>query len=82
MNNKIVREVLEFVKENQAIFHHNLKGDISGADEFTLERVNLVVSILSKVQYFHFSVIDSLSLERPSMQDGLLIQTPMVCFIR
>ncbi|XP_020088373.1 nuclear pore complex protein NUP205 isoform X2 [Ananas comosus] len=49
VNNKIVREVLEFVKENQAIFHHNLKGDISGADEFTLERVNLVVSILSKV---------------------------------
>ncbi|XP_042454349.1 nuclear pore complex protein NUP205-like isoform X2 [Zingiber officinale] len=49
VKNKIVREVLDFVKGHQSTFNQILKEDISDADELTLERSNLVVSILSKV---------------------------------
>lgn len=51
MKNKIVREVIDFVKAHQSIFDHILREDVTGADELTLEQINLVVSILSKVDY-------------------------------
>ncbi|KAL0915304.1 hypothetical protein M5K25_015711 [Dendrobium thyrsiflorum] len=49
VKNKIVREVLDFVKSQQLVFDHILREDISVADEGTLERINLVVSILSRI---------------------------------
>ncbi|KAL5988464.1 hypothetical protein ACLOJK_036229 [Asimina triloba] len=49
VRNKIVREVLDFVKGHQSLFDQILRVDVSGADESTLEQINLVVAILSKV---------------------------------
>ncbi|THU61042.1 hypothetical protein C4D60_Mb07t19100 [Musa balbisiana] len=49
VKNKIVREVLDFVKGYQSIFDQILREDVLVAEELTLERINLVVSILSKV---------------------------------
>ncbi|RWW22956.1 hypothetical protein GW17_00012814 [Ensete ventricosum] len=49
VKNKIVREVLDFVKGHQSIFDQILREDVLVAEELTLERINLVVSILSKV---------------------------------
>ncbi|XP_026656857.2 nuclear pore complex protein NUP205 isoform X1 [Phoenix dactylifera] len=49
VKNKIVREVIDFVKAHQSIFDQILREDVTGADELTLERINLVVSILCKV---------------------------------
>ncbi|XP_072964597.1 nuclear pore complex protein NUP205 [Typha angustifolia] len=49
VKNKVAREVVNYVKVHQSLFDQILREDISRADEFTLERVNLVVSILSKV---------------------------------
>ncbi|KAM0920997.1 hypothetical protein ACQ4PT_007209 [Festuca glaucescens] len=49
VKNKIVREIVDFAKQNQSIFNSILRENISGANAFTLERLNMVVSILSKV---------------------------------
>ena len=49
MKNKIVREVMDFVKGQQLLFDQVLREDVSGADELTMEQLNLVVGILSKV---------------------------------
>ncbi|PIA65680.1 hypothetical protein AQUCO_00100883v1 [Aquilegia coerulea] len=49
VKNKIVREVVDFIKEHQMLFDQILRADISEADESTLEQINLVVGILSKV---------------------------------
>lgn len=59
VKNKIVREVLDFVKGYQSIFDQILREDVLVAEELTLERINLVVSILSKVSWsnlFHYYV--------------------------
>ncbi|XP_077210823.1 nuclear pore complex protein (DUF3414) isoform X2 [Tasmannia lanceolata] len=49
VKNKIVREVLDFVKGHQSIIDRVLRVDVSEADELILEQTNLVVAILSKV---------------------------------
>ncbi|KAL5547863.1 hypothetical protein UlMin_003094 [Ulmus minor] len=49
VKNKIVREVIDFVKGHQALFDKVLREDISEAEEFTMEQINLAVGILSKV---------------------------------
>lgn len=49
MKNKIVREVMDFVKRHRFIFDQVLREDVSEADELTTEQLNLVVGILSKV---------------------------------
>ncbi|CAN1216816.1 Nuclear pore complex protein NUP205 [Linum perenne] len=49
VKNKIVREVIDFVKGHQLLFDQILHVDIHEADELTIEQVNLAVGILSKV---------------------------------
>lgn len=49
VKNKVVREVIHFVKGHQLTFDHILGEDISNADELILELTNLAVGILSKV---------------------------------
>ncbi|KAF3453692.1 hypothetical protein FNV43_RR04133 [Rhamnella rubrinervis] len=49
VKNKIVREVIDFVKGHQSLFDKALREDISLADELKMEQINLVVGILSKV---------------------------------
>ncbi|XP_078432384.1 nuclear pore complex protein (DUF3414) isoform X2 [Wolffia australiana] len=49
VKDKVVREVLDFVRAHQSTFDEILRKDVSSADEFSLEQVNLVVYILSKV---------------------------------
>ncbi|EOY31051.1 Uncharacterized protein TCM_038072 isoform 1 [Theobroma cacao] len=49
VKNKIVREVIDFVKGHQLLFDQVLREDVSGADELMMEQINLVVGILSKV---------------------------------
>ncbi|XP_052198623.1 nuclear pore complex protein NUP205 isoform X2 [Diospyros lotus] len=49
VKNKIVREVLDFVKGHQFLFDQVLRVDVHEADEITMEQINLVVGILSKV---------------------------------
>ncbi|XP_073116730.1 nuclear pore complex protein NUP205 isoform X3 [Elaeis guineensis] len=49
VKNKIVREVIDFVKAHQSIFDQIFREDVTGADELTLERINLIASILGKV---------------------------------
>ncbi|XP_061373362.1 nuclear pore complex protein NUP205 isoform X2 [Gastrolobium bilobum] len=49
VNNKIVREGIDFIKGNQSLFDQVLRSDIAEADELRMEQVNLVVGILSKV---------------------------------
>ncbi|KAL4195214.1 hypothetical protein AMTRI_Chr05g72240 [Amborella trichopoda] len=49
VRNKIVREVIDFIKAHQWLFDQVLRVDISQADELTLELIDLIVSILSKV---------------------------------
>ncbi|XP_026441869.1 nuclear pore complex protein NUP205-like isoform X1 [Papaver somniferum] len=49
VKNKIVREVIDFVKGHQLLFDQVIREDVSKADELTMEQINLVVSILSKV---------------------------------
>lgn len=48
MKDKIVRQVIDFVKAHQSIFDQVLREDISEADDLTLEQISLVVTILSK----------------------------------
>lgn len=49
VKNKIVREVIDFIKGLQLLFDQVLQENISEADELTMEQINLVVGILSKV---------------------------------
>ncbi|KAL7600679.1 hypothetical protein Lser_V15G24008 [Lactuca serriola] len=49
VKNKIVREVVDFVKGHQLLFDQVLRQDVSDADELAMEQMNLVVGILSKV---------------------------------
>ncbi|KAJ4837663.1 hypothetical protein Tsubulata_013874 [Turnera subulata] len=49
VKNKIVREVIGFVKGHQLLFDQILREDVAEADELTMEHINLVVGILSKV---------------------------------
>ncbi|XVF88378.1 hypothetical protein PTKIN_Ptkin19aG0046000 [Pterospermum kingtungense] len=49
VKNKIVREVIDFVKGHQLLFDQVLREDVSGADELMMEQISLVVGILSKV---------------------------------
>lgn len=55
MKNKIVREVIDFVKGHQSLFDQVLRLDIADADELRMEQINLVVGILSKVLFNYFS---------------------------
>lgn len=52
MKNKIVREVIDFVKGHQLLVDQVLREDVYEADELTMEQINLVVGILSKVRVF------------------------------
>ena len=49
VKNKVVREVIEFVKGNPLLFDQILQENISDVDELTMEQMNLVVGMLSKV---------------------------------
>ncbi|KAL6226355.1 hypothetical protein ACLB2K_000317 [Fragaria x ananassa] len=49
VKNKVVREVIDFVKGHRSLFDHVLREDVSQADELVMEQINLVVGILSKV---------------------------------
>ncbi|XP_076958818.1 nuclear pore complex protein NUP205-like [Bidens hawaiensis] len=49
VKNKIVREVVDFVKGHQLLFDQVLRQDITDADELAMEQMNIVVGILSKV---------------------------------
>ncbi|XAR66900.1 hypothetical protein NMG60_11013275 [Bertholletia excelsa] len=49
VKNKVVREVIDFIKAHQFLFDQILREDVSEADELTREQINLVVGILSKV---------------------------------
>ncbi|GKA84109.1 nuclear pore complex protein NUP205 [Tanacetum coccineum] len=49
VKNKIVREVVDFVKGHQLLFDQVLRQDVSDTDELAMEQMNLVVGILSKV---------------------------------
>ncbi|KAK4343497.1 hypothetical protein RND71_036591 [Anisodus tanguticus] len=48
VKNKIVREVIEFVRSHQLLFDQILREDLSDADNLTMEQINLVVGILTK----------------------------------
>ncbi|KAG8487816.1 hypothetical protein CXB51_018635 [Gossypium anomalum] len=43
VKNKIVREVIDFVKGHHLVFDHVLREDVSGADDLMMEQINLVV---------------------------------------
>ncbi|XP_044463911.1 nuclear pore complex protein NUP205 isoform X2 [Mangifera indica] len=49
VKNKIVREVIEFVKGHQLLFDQVLQENVFGGDELIMEQINLVVGILTKV---------------------------------
>ncbi|XP_019417069.1 PREDICTED: nuclear pore complex protein NUP205-like isoform X7 [Lupinus angustifolius] len=49
MKNKIVREIIDFVKGHQPLLDHILRVDIAEADDLRMEQINLVVGILSKI---------------------------------
>lgn len=49
VKNKVVREVIDFVNGHQLLFDQVLREDVTKADEMTMEQINLVVGILSKV---------------------------------
>lgn len=49
VKNKVVREVIEFVRSHQLLFDQILREDLSDADDLTMEQINLVVGILTKV---------------------------------
>ena len=52
MKNKTVREVIDFVKGHQLLFDQVIQEDVLEAEELTMEQINLVVGILSKVSAF------------------------------
>lgn len=49
VKNKVVREVIEFVRSHQLLFDQILREDLSDADVLTMEQINLVVGILTKI---------------------------------
>lgn len=49
VKNKIVREVIEVVKGHQLLIDQILQEDLFDADELTMEHINLVAGVLSKV---------------------------------
>ncbi|KAG6389301.1 hypothetical protein SASPL_150768 [Salvia splendens] len=49
VKNKVVREIIEFIKGHQLLFDQILQEDLLDASELTMEIINLVVGILSKV---------------------------------
>ncbi|XP_070003798.1 nuclear pore complex protein NUP205 [Nicotiana sylvestris] len=49
VKNKVVREVIEFVGGHQLLFDQILREDLSDADDLTMEQINLVVGILTKI---------------------------------
>ncbi|KAL6555058.1 hypothetical protein OROGR_006316 [Orobanche gracilis] len=49
VKNKVVREIIEFVRGHQWLFDQILREDLSDGDEYTMELISLVVGILSKV---------------------------------
>lgn len=50
MKNKIVRDVIDFVKGHQLLIDQVIRDDVSEANELKMEQMNLVVGILSKVR--------------------------------
>ncbi|KAK0571557.1 hypothetical protein LWI29_018060 [Acer saccharum] len=52
VKNKIVREVIDFVKGHQLLFDQVLQENVSEVDELMMEQINLVVGILSKVWHY------------------------------
>ncbi|KAI9191487.1 hypothetical protein LWI28_009025 [Acer negundo] len=55
VKNKIVREVIDFVKGHQLLFDQVLQENVSEVDELMMEQINLVVGILSKVWHYEES---------------------------
>lgn len=49
VKNKIVREIVDFVKQHQSVFNSILRENMTGANLLTLEQLSMAVSILSKV---------------------------------
>ncbi|XP_011093564.1 nuclear pore complex protein NUP205 isoform X1 [Sesamum indicum] len=49
VKNKVVREIIEFIKGHQMLFDQILQEGLLDADELTMELVNIVVGILCKV---------------------------------
>lgn len=49
VKNKIVRDVIDFVKGHQLLIDQVIRDDVSEANELKMEQMNLVVGILSKV---------------------------------
>jgi nuclear pore complex protein Nup205 len=49
VKNKVVREVIDFIKAHQTLVDQILREDVSRADEQTMDQINLVVGILCKV---------------------------------
>ncbi|XP_031385732.1 nuclear pore complex protein NUP205 isoform X2 [Punica granatum] len=49
VKNKIVREILEFIRGHQLLFDQVLHQDLLAEDDQTMEQMNLVVGTLSKV---------------------------------
>jgi nuclear pore complex protein Nup205 len=47
--NKIVRDVVEFIKGHQSLFDQLLREDFTQADDLLMEQIILAVGILSKV---------------------------------
>ncbi|KAH9618760.1 hypothetical protein KSS87_021190 [Heliosperma pusillum] len=60
VKNKVVREVIEFVKAHPALFDWALNENISEANEMVMELINLVIAILSKVKGISNFVLDIL----------------------
>ncbi|TXG61268.1 hypothetical protein EZV62_012631 [Acer yangbiense] len=52
VKNKIVREVIDFVKGHRLLFDQVLQENVSEVDELMMEQINLVVGILSKVWHY------------------------------
>ncbi|KAF2282365.1 hypothetical protein GH714_043827 [Hevea brasiliensis] len=88
VKNKIVREVIDFVKGQQLLFDQILQEDISEADDLTMEQINLLVGILSKVWPYEesdefgfvqelFSMMRTLfSFESETLTLGRSVQSP------
>jgi hypothetical protein len=71
VKNKIVHDVIDFVKGHQLLIDQVLREDVSEADELTMEQINLVVSILSKVMVLKDLFWASLILVSGFMQEIL-----------
>jgi hypothetical protein len=71
VKNKIVHDVVDFVKGHQLLIDQVLREDVSEADELTMEQINLVVSILSKVMVLKDLFWASLILVSGFMQEIL-----------